>query len=426
MYDMAVIGAGPYGLSIAAHAAAVGMSTRVFGRPMASWRDHMPSGMFLKSEPWASNLSDPAGRHALHHFSAERGFEAVHGSPLPIGAFTDYGLWFAARAVPEIDERTVTLVTTASPQGGGFLVRTEDGESIEAATVVVAVGVMPFRRVPDALAELGTTHVSHSSDHGELSGFHGREVTVVGAGQAALETATLLAEQGASPRLIARTDRLNWNTVPLPLDRGMLHAARTPLSGLGSGWTSWAYSQLPWAVRTLPAATREHIARTALGPAGAWWLKERYERQVPALLGHRLHRGEVHDGRVRLTLNAPDGSAPVIETDHVITATGFAPDLDRLSLLAAPLRTTIATLGTGRAPDLTAGFESSAPGLFFAGLLSAPSFGPSMRFVYGATYTARRLVAAARGRLRGRRAFSLPRPTAPARTKDGVPSVREG
>ncbi|MFE3016324.1 NAD(P)-binding domain-containing protein [Streptomyces sp. NPDC059256] len=423
MYDMAVIGAGPYGLSVAAHAAAAGMSIRIFGRSMESWRDHMPSGMFLKSEPWASNLCDPAGRHTLGRFSAERGFEAVHGSPLPIGAFTEYGLWFARRAVPEVDERTVTLVTSAE---NGFAVRTADGDSIGARTVVVAVGVLPFVRVPQPLADLGPEHATHSSAHHDLSAFRGCEVTVIGAGQAALETATLLAEQGARPRLVARADRVRWNTVPLPLDRGALRSARTPISGLGSGWTSWAYAQLPWAVRTLPATTREHIARTALGPAGAWWLKERYERQVPALLGHRLHGAEVHDGRVRLTLVEPDTTRFVVETDHVIAATGFTPDLDRLSLLDAPLRRAITTLGAGRAPDLNAAFESSWPGLFFTGLLSAPSFGPSMRFVYGATYTAGRLVAGARGRLRGRRTQLLPRPAAPASSVDGAAALREG
>lgn len=50
MYDLLVVGAGPYGLSIASHAAAAGLSLQVFGRPSPSWRDHMPRGMFLKSE----------------------------------------------------------------------------------------------------------------------------------------------------------------------------------------------------------------------------------------------------------------------------------------------------------------------------------------------------------------------------------------
>jgi cation diffusion facilitator CzcD-associated flavoprotein CzcO len=58
MIETAIIGAGPYGLSIAAHFRSRGISFRVFGRPMDSWLRHMPKGMHLKSDGFASNLSD--------------------------------------------------------------------------------------------------------------------------------------------------------------------------------------------------------------------------------------------------------------------------------------------------------------------------------------------------------------------------------
>ncbi|MFI1827269.1 NAD(P)-binding domain-containing protein [Streptomyces sp. NPDC020412] len=414
MYDVAVIGAGPYGLSVAAHAAVAGMRLKVFGRPMATWRDHMPAGMFLKSEPWASNLSDPAADHTLARYGARAGFATEHGRPLPIGAFTAYGRWFAEHAVPGVDERTVTRVARLDGPGGGFAVHTADGDVVTARTAVVAVGLLPFARVPSELAGLGREHVCHSTGLRDLSGFRDRDVTVVGAGQAALETATLLAETGARPRLVARAHALNWNTLPVPRARAPHRKLRTPLSGLGSGWRSWAYSELPWAVRHLSAAKREHIARTALGPAGAWWLRERYEGTVPQLLGHALGGARVVDGRVRLTL-AGRGGPVAVDTDHVVAATGFTPDLDRLALLDAPLRAGLATVGAGRAPELSGAFESSCAGLFFAGLLAAPSFGPSMRFVYGAEFTAPRLVTGLRTRLRAAAAFpprQRPRPRA--------------
>jgi thioredoxin reductase len=221
MYDLAVIGAGPYGLSIASHAAAAGLRTRVLGRPMASWRDHMPQGMFLKSEPWSSNLSDPAGLHTLDAYCAARELRTGHGYPLAIGAFTDYGLWFAERAAPPVDDLTVTRV---SPDPAGFRVETAEGEHFRARTVTVAVGVLPFIHVPGALRELTAERCTHSSGHRDLSRFSGQDVTVVGAGQAALETAALLAEHGARPRLVARAGRLNWNTPPQPLRRGLLRS----------------------------------------------------------------------------------------------------------------------------------------------------------------------------------------------------------
>ncbi|MFD0270544.1 NAD(P)-binding domain-containing protein [Streptomyces sp. NPDC127106] len=422
MDDLVVVGAGPYGLSIAAHAVAAGIGVRVLGRPMASWRDHMPEGMYLKSEAWASNLSAPGGRHTLAEYCAGRGLAAEHGRPLPIGTFSAYGMWFARRAVPDVEELTVTEVT---PQGDGFRIRTAEGPPLLARTVALAVGVMPFIRHPEALRELPPGHYSHSSAHRDLSRFAGREVAVIGAGQAALETAALLAEAGARPCLVARRARIDWNTVPPPLERPALEALRRPHSGLGSGWRTWVWSELPWAVRRLPAARRERIAATALGPAGAWWLRDRFERSVPALLGHRLHRAVAVGDRTRLGLTGAAGESLVLEVAHVIAATGFHPELARLELLDARLRAALGTVGDdGGTPELSPGFESSWPGLFFAGLLTAPSFGPSMRFVHGAGFTAGRLVKGVRRRLGALRrpAGSLGTPR-PARADAGHPKT---
>ncbi|WP_110945450.1 NAD(P)-binding domain-containing protein [Streptomyces avicenniae] len=398
MHDLVVVGAGPYGLSIAAHAAAAGLDLRVIGRPMASWRDHMPDGMYLKSEPWASNLSSPGTADTLAAYAAAHGLRAEHGRPLPIGAFTRYGLWFAERLPVPVEERVVTAVL---PHGAGFRVETADGETMLTRNVALAIGVMPFVNLPGALRELPVGLASHSSDHQDLGRFRGRDVVVLGAGQAALETAALLAEGGARPVVVARAGAVRWNTLPVPLRRSALAKLRAPHSGLGIGWSSWAWSCLPGGVRLLPAGVRTHIADTALGPAGAWWLRERVEEVVPVRLGLRVVRAVGSDVGVRLDLAAASGPGvrESAEADHVVAATGFEPDLRRLRLLDAGLREELRTVRGTWAPDLDAGFESSRPGLFFAGLLTAPVFGPSMRFVHGATYTAARLVAGVRRRM---------------------------
>ncbi|MFJ2111495.1 MULTISPECIES: NAD(P)-binding domain-containing protein [unclassified Streptomyces] len=396
MHDLVVVGAGPYGLSIAAHAAAAGLDLRVFGRPMASWRDHMPPGMFLKSEPWASNLSDPKGVYGLSAYAAVQGVAARHGVPLPVGFFASYGLWFAERAAPPVDER---MIVSVRPCPGGFRLATEDGETVSARTVALAVGVMPFIDIPDALRGLGPERVTHSSHHADLTRFAGGDVTVVGAGQAALETAALLAEQGTSVRVVARSGGLNWNTLPPPRNRPLRQAARAPHTGLGCGWKNWLYAESPGLFRRLPGPTRTRVFTSALGPAGAWWLRERFEPAVETRLGESVASAALAGGRVRLELVATTGRVETVETDHVIAATGFTPGLDRLGLLDDALRDGLRTVRPSTAPEASAVFESSHPGLFVAGLLSAPSFGPSMRFVYGASYTAERLVRGVRRRL---------------------------
>ncbi|OEU99383.1 dimethylaniline monooxygenase [Streptomyces qinglanensis] len=419
MYDLVVVGAGPYGLSVASHAAAAGLRLRVLGRPMASWRDHMPRGMFLKSEPGASALSDPESAHTLTAYCADRGIEVGHGRPLPLDTFTEYGTWFGSRAAPPAEDLTVTRV---APHQSGFRIRTAEGEQLTTRAVALAVGVLPFAHRPAALRGLPGDLASHSTHHRDLSRFRGQDVTVVGAGQAALETAALLAEAGAEPRVVARAPRLNWNTPPKPLDRGRLGGLLDPHSALGTGWPTWVWSRHPGAVRRLPTALRLHIARNALGPAGAWWLRERFEPVVPTLLGHTITAADRTAGgirrvgngpgsRVRLWLRAADGTARTLETDHVVAATGFAPELFRLGLLDSTLRETLRRVGESDGPWLGHDFESSHPGLFFAGLLTAPSFGPAMRFVHGAGFTAPRLVAGVCRHVAARRAAEATRAT---------------
>ena len=98
--DTAIIGAGPYGLSIAAHLRVAGVPHEIFGEPLESWRDFMPQGMKLKSEPFASNLWDPARRFTYAKFLSEKGitYQPVR-DPIPLERFLEYGQWFRRHAV---------------------------------------------------------------------------------------------------------------------------------------------------------------------------------------------------------------------------------------------------------------------------------------------------------------------------------------
>ncbi|MFJ4712651.1 FAD-dependent oxidoreductase [Streptomyces sp. NPDC088785] len=390
MYDLLIVGAGPYGLSIAAHARARGLRTAVFGRPMESWRHHMPRGMFLKSEPWASNLSAPGATLRLEEYCAGIGTTARHGHPIPVETFADYGLWFAHRAVPGLDERMITRID-AAPEG--FTARTEDGELLHGRAVALATGVLPYLNLPAALRGLTEDHVTHSSGHSDLDRFAGADVTVVGGGQAALETAALLAEQSTRVRLVARAPALAWNSVPPPWDRPWWQSLRAPHSGLGCGWRNWFYAQRPGAFRCLPEGTRAGIAASALGPAGAWWVRDRVTgSDIDIRLGRTIVDARLEAGRVRLRTAGP-GGADVAEfaTDHVIAATGFEASCARMTVLAPRVRALLAPRPES-APRVGRGFASDCPGLFLAGLVTAPDFGPAMRFVHGATYTAPALV----------------------------------
>jgi FAD-dependent urate hydroxylase len=397
--DTAVVGAGPYGLSVAAHAAARGGRVRVFGTPMQAWDKHMPVGMNLKSEPWASDLSDPAGRRTLRAYCQERGLPYEHAHPVPVEDFVAYGRWFQQAAVTDVDE---TPVASVRRDGTLFAVELENEHVVRARSVVLAAGFLPFPRIPETLAELPPTHLSHSSRINELTGFAGQSVAIVGAGQSAIETAVLLSEAGARVSLIVRAPALKWNDLPEPLDRSWRVRARAPHTGLGVGWRNKIYADAPGLFRRLPADRRAEIVRTKLGPAGSWWLRERFPKTVGPENGESVFCGTTitaakADGpRIVLDLAGPLGWRDRIEVDHVIAATGFEVRAGRMTVLAESLRAEITTLGAAPdgPPQLGASFQTSVPGLFAVGLVSAPMFGPAMRFVFGCGFTARRVARA--------------------------------
>jgi cation diffusion facilitator CzcD-associated flavoprotein CzcO len=398
--DVAIVGAGPYGLSTAAHLRGAGVSTRQFGLPMNLWRAKMPRGMFLKSQGFASNLSDPERSHTLEAFCAKTGHPyASYGLPVPLDTFISYGQWFADELVPGLEE---TLVTEVARDGSGFRLALADGTTARARNVVVAAGVEHFPRVPRRLAELPSALCSHPSEHTDLSVFAGRRVAVIGAGQSALESAALLHEGGADVHIVARAEKVAWNGIPLDPQRPLPQRMAEPESGLGSGWSTWFYSRHPELYRRLPERTRVDRARTAMGPAGGWWLRSRVEDQFPVLTGHAVTAVAQRGDEVALTMTQRDGSRGELTADHIISATGYRPDLRRLSFLGQDLAARLTTVDDSIAVDKS--YQSSVPSLYVIGPAVAPTFGPVMRFVYGsdhaATTVARQLVGSASGLVR--------------------------
>src|SRR3954471_16561376 len=107
--DVAIVGAGPYGLAVAAHLRRAGISFRQFGTPMRLWRMAMPRGMFLKSQGFASNISDPDGTHTLAAFCRQAGHPyADYGLPVALDIFASYGQWFQQELSPDVEDVQVT------------------------------------------------------------------------------------------------------------------------------------------------------------------------------------------------------------------------------------------------------------------------------------------------------------------------------
>lgn len=134
--------------------------------------------------------------------------------------------------------------------------------------------------------------LSHSSDHHDLSHFKGREVIVIGGGQSALETAALLNEFKANACLLVRRPSIGWSQSPMLGPPSFWRQMRWPKSALGNGLRTWFCSNTPQLFYRLPKRTRVNWVRQLLGPAGAWWLRDRVLGRLPILLGYSVRGAE--------------------------------------------------------------------------------------------------------------------------------------
>jgi cation diffusion facilitator CzcD-associated flavoprotein CzcO len=342
--------------------------------------------MYLKSEGCASNLSDPSASLTLERYCRDNRLPyGNYALPVPLDTFTRYGLAFQAGLVPNVEDARVVAIER---RDAGFQLRLGTAEVVWARRVIVAVGLTYFEHLPSTVRDLPPEYVSHSSRHADLSVFRGHDVTVIGGGQSALETAALLAESGADARVLVRRPAVAWNPLPSAGRRSLRQRIRRPMSGLGPGLRTFFYAEMPMVFLRLPRETRVRAVRTALGPAGAWWLRQRLEG-VPIMGGRLVSQAQVVGDRVRLRVEEADRVEREFVTDHVIAATGYRVNLESVPFLDASLLAQVRRVRNG--PALSSTFESSVTGLHFVGEAAAETFGPVMRFVYGTDFTSRRL-----------------------------------
>ncbi|HEV7656642.1 MAG TPA: FAD-dependent oxidoreductase [Mycobacteriales bacterium] len=364
--ELLVIGAGPYAYSAAAFARDNGIDTRVVGRPMAFWREHMPADMYLRSGPdWHL---DASGEHTFAAYFEDRGLRPQECDPIPIGVFLDYTDWFRSRKGFDVDGR---LVVTLSAADGVFVATMADGSTITADKVLAAPGVRHFTNLPDWYVEVPPSQRGHTSDIVSFDGLAGARVAIIGGRQSAYEWAALLCEHG-----VQHVDVVHRHTVP---DFAKISWAFV------DAYLESTLEQRGW-WRRLPADQQQAIS-------GRFWQVGRLTLEpwlVPRIAGDVVtrHPGTEVTGVAAaggdVTLALSDGTA--LTTDHVLFASGYRADLARVPYLAGILDQVSVTDGF---PDLSEGFETSLAGLYLTGFAATRDFGPFYGFTAGCRSAAR-------------------------------------
>ena len=367
--DLLVIGAGPYACSAAAHARDRGIDTHVVGRPMAFWREQMPTDMYLRSGPdWHL---DGSGVETFEAYFEDRGLRPEDHDPIPISVFLDYTEWFRERKGLDADER---FVADLAKPNGAFVATMEDGSTITADKVLAVPGIRHFVNLPEWHTAVPDDRTAHTSDLVTFDDLAGARVVIVGGRQSAYEWAALLCDHGA-----ARVDvvhrhatpefaKVSWAFCNEYVDQTLAHR----------GW----WRTLPVEEQKAIAAKFWQVGRLTLEP----WLTPRMKTSVVT-----SHPGcsvtAVADGGGEVVLTLSDGSS--LGADFVVFASGYKADLAAVPYLAGVLDRVSVTDGF---PDLTEGFETSLPGLYTIGFASTRDFGPFYGFTKGCESSARIVV----------------------------------
>ena len=384
--NVAIIGAGPYGLATAAHLRAANVPFRMFGDALSFWRDNMPVGMQLRS-PWgATHIADPGNRHTLDTYYQQAGMDVP--KLLPVENFVGYGEWFAQHIVPDLDNRKVMRVEA---RDDGFRLVLEDGDTFFVQRVVMAVGLLGHEHRPAQFDGLPRDLVSHSCEHTDSERYRGKRVAVVGRGQSACEAAALLHEAGADVEIICRGN-LVWNADPGQRSsvrkavRAMLGSMLIPPSQVGPFPYNWV-NETPGVIHRFSQVRRDRWNELNLRATAILWLRPRLV-DVPVDQGRTILAARQVGEQISLTLDTDSK-----KFDHVMLATGYRIDVDKMAMLEPKLRENI--VRHNGLPVLSGGFESSVPGLHFVGASAVGSFGPLLRFIAGAGFAARRVTRAA-------------------------------
>jgi FAD-dependent urate hydroxylase len=380
---VAVVGCGPYGLAAAAHLANIpGLETQVFGEPMSFWKDSMPSGMYLRSAPSASDIADPQGRFTLSAFT-KLPFE---GHPIALETFVQYGECFQRELVPELDRRRLVKL---EQYASGFRLSFDRDDPVIAERVILATGIAPFAYRPPQFRGISPEKALHTCRLSRPADFCGKRVAVIGGGQSALESAALLHESGAHVEIIMRRSNIHWLGWKERLQSlGSFGRVLYSPADVGPAGISRLVAAPDWFAR-LPRRMQDRIRQTCLRPAAARWLMQRLQ-PVPVTTRRSVLYAVPRAQSVRLTLD--DYSTRMV--DHVVLGTGYRINISQLRYFSSSIAARLMTVQGF--PVLTRYFESSIPGLHFIGAPAAWSFGPLLYFVSGTRYCAAMLASLAK------------------------------
>ncbi len=371
-----IVGAGPYGIAVAAFARKMGLDFLIVGKPMGFWKSSMPEEMLLRSgTDWHLDASNEL---TLERFVNEGNLPGGFKVPISKKDFLAYANWFIDQNnLNIIDQKVTRLMLT---EDGKYRATLQNSDvAIEADNVVVAIGFEYYQNIPAGIISgISSKYYGHSCDVVKFDFLKDKKCLILGGRQAAFEWSALSFEKGCKEVVLVfdhdlpKFEHSDWSWID-PLIKSSLETA---------GWFS-----------ALATEERERIqnefwkeGRLKLEP----WLKERLTgKNLKIYPNDAIDRIEEKQSGPGLNVYTAGGREFAV--DYLILATGYKIDLGKIPFLRD------GNLG-GRIetqkdfPVLNARFESNIPGLYFTSFASMASFGPFCGFIKGAPLSAKIIV----------------------------------
>ena len=372
--ELLIIGAGPFGLALAAQAQHEQIEHLIVGKPMEFWRANMPKGMFLRSAcDWHF---DPQNVNTIEAYLQSQGKSPKDVEPLSLEFYLTYTDWFQKQQNIEPLPVYIKQLDRANEQ---FVATTINGDVIEANNVVLAPGFRHFAHIPaDLKAKLPAGSFQHTCEYVDFTDAANKRYLIIGGRQSAFEWAALLLEAGAAAVHLSHRHAspayavADWSWVKPLVDnmvddpnwfRRLSQKEKDDIS-----YRMWSEGRLkiePW------LESRLRDKRVKVWP----------ETEIMSCVANES--GELE---VRLT----NGEA--ITVDKVVLATGYKVDIARLPVLAnGNLLEQIET--RNGFPVLDDHFETSVPGLFITSMPAMQDFGPFFGFTNSVRTSARLITA---------------------------------
>lgn len=370
--DVLIIGAGPYGVSLAYDLYRRKVPFQVVGKAFSLWFDHLVPGIQLRSDWRASQLYSRDGhldidRYLRMHYSPKKAYSVKQGR-VPSALFQDYLRWVLTELpFKVVDERILEL----HQDGSDFVAQTSSGGELRARRVVCATGIESHRNLPRELASLPA--VVHGWNTSEYCSMKNHRLLVVGGGQSAAEAIACLGD----------SNQITWvHRSPLVFFSEPINLPK-PLFDLALRLSAIFYR--------LPRGARSLLGRRFLESTITPDLESTVMRKS-------ISRLQMDVADLGLMVGGPERvySQQLNEAfDKVIACTGYRYALSTIRFLSRDLLRRIASLH--QVPVLNRHYETSLKNLYMVGGIAEPTHGPAQRFMFGCRDATRTVGAALAG-----------------------------